>query len=497
MKEHRAQQRNPSNRGRVRSSQSIGSYAIGVSLGEGSFGKVRAGTHLLTGEKVAMKILEKSKLQNSADRQRVAREIKILERNQHHNIIKLFEVFETSLFTFLIMENADAGELYEYIIKHRRIQETQARDFFIQIVDGVEYLHHMEVSHRDLKPENLLLQRKGKHGFVLKIVDFGLSNTHDGGRLLQTACGSPCYAAPEMIAGAYYDGPKADIWSMGVILFALVCGYLPFEDQHTSILYQKIMAGQYSSPSWISSPLRDLIHCILNTDPGTRYSIPHIRQHSWCCLHASWGRKFRVARVSGFAACQDGSAQDGSAQHGRARVELDERILSDMEVRYKVDAQTVANALAAGLHNSTTATYHLLAQRLVRLSEWNSRDCRTSTTILASGAHPSNARCLNKQEGNESMSSLVAMSRACGENDAAHTRKLNSDVPRLCLAGCEVLSHSGVGATSQRPASAEVCRYANPTSQYASPRWYQPTTLLPRPKQLQSLGLHNKTPRKH
>ena len=128
----------------------------------------------------------------------------------------------------------------------------------------------MEVTHRDLKPENLLLQAAAD-GWTIKIVDFGLSNTHDGGRKLATACGSPCYAAPEMIAGKKYEGPKADVWSMGVILFALVCGFLPFEDQNTSNLYKKILAGDYKCPKWISPAVRDLIGRILNTEPSTRY----------------------------------------------------------------------------------------------------------------------------------------------------------------------------------------------------------------------------------
>ena len=163
----------------------------------------------------------------AADVQRVAREIKILKRNRHQNIIQLFEVLDTPTAIYLIMENADAGEMFNYIVQKKRVDELQACHFFHQIIDGAEYLHNMEVTHRDLKPENLLLQHSAD-GLFVKIVDFGLSNTHDGGALLQTACGSPCYAAPEMIAGLKYWGPKADIWSMGVILYALVCGYLPF-----------------------------------------------------------------------------------------------------------------------------------------------------------------------------------------------------------------------------------------------------------------------------
>ena len=131
--------------------------------------------------------------------------------------------------------------------------------------------------HRDLKPENLLLD----HNNDIKVVDFGLSNTYESGQLLKTACGSPCYAAPEMIAGNAYKGMNVDIWSCGVILFAMICGYLPFEDPKTSELYQKIRNGDYRVPSFVSPEGRDLIVGILNTDPETRFTINDIRSHPW------------------------------------------------------------------------------------------------------------------------------------------------------------------------------------------------------------------------
>jgi len=141
----------------------------------------------------------------------------------------------------------------------------------------VEYIHKLKVVHRDLKPENLLLGDRRE----IKIVDFGLSNTYKKSELLKTACGSPCYAAPEMIAGKRYIGLSVDIWSCGVILFALVCGYLPFEDPNTSALYKKILAGEYTIPKFVSAEAKDLIKNILNIDSARRYSISDIRKHPW------------------------------------------------------------------------------------------------------------------------------------------------------------------------------------------------------------------------
>lgn len=190
------------------------------------------------------------------------------------NVIQLFEVIDTPKQIFLVMEYSDGGELFDYIVKHKRVPEPQAAAFMQDICNGLEYLHSVNVIHRDLKPENLLMHRTssgwtikvrqlvsacGSRRFTwmcLQIIDFGLSNTCDGGRLLKTACGSPCYAAPEMIAGHKYVGSMTDMWSLGVVLFALVCGYLPFEHENTAKLYQKILNGDYTTPDFVSSQVR-------------------------------------------------------------------------------------------------------------------------------------------------------------------------------------------------------------------------------------------------
>jgi len=162
------------------------------------------------------------------------------------------------------MEFVSEGELFDYIVQHQRVEEREACKFFQQIIGGVEYISRLNIVHRDLKPENLLLD----YDRGVKLVDFGLSNTYKTSELLKTACGSPCYAAPEMIAGKKYHGTDVDIWSCGVILFALVCGYLPFEDPNTSNLYKKILNADYQCPKFISDGVKDLIAKILTTDPA-------------------------------------------------------------------------------------------------------------------------------------------------------------------------------------------------------------------------------------
>jgi 5'-AMP-activated protein kinase catalytic alpha subunit len=238
---------------------------------------VKLGFHIPTNEKVAIKILEKDKISDVSDVERVAREIHILKLIRHPNIIQLYEIIETPKSLYLIMEYAQGGELFNHIVKKTRLHEKEACKFYLQLISGLEYLHKLKIVHRDLKPENLLLDEN----LNIKLVDFGLSNTYKTGEKLKTACGSPCYAAPEMIAGNKYKPYKADIWSSGVVLYAMLAGYLPFEDKDTSKLYKKIMAGTYAMPKFISLNARDLIDRILNINPDARLDINAIRAHDW------------------------------------------------------------------------------------------------------------------------------------------------------------------------------------------------------------------------
>ncbi|ETV76438.1 CAMK/CAMKL/AMPK protein kinase, variant [Aphanomyces astaci] len=327
--------------------QVIGDYVLGKTIGRGTFGKVKIGMHLSTGEKVAVKILEKCRILEIADAERVAREIKILKRNFHTNVIQLYQVIDTSEAIYLVMEYIDGGEMFEYIVKHHRIREKEAVYMFLQIVEALDYLHQNDVTHRDLKPENLLLQGTPASGLLVKVVDFGLSNTHEGNRLLQTACGSPCYAAPEMIEGKLYIGPKADIWSLGVILFAMVCGYLPFEDNNTSVLYKKILSGQYKAPNYISPSVQDLIRKILETNPDKRLSLADIQDHAWC-------KTLDTPLPLNAFASGDKSLNDAALAK-----------LEDMGLKREL----VVDAIQKGVHTAFSAAYYLMLNKVNRPSE--------------------------------------------------------------------------------------------------------------------------------
>ena len=255
----------------------IGKYLIKGTVGRGTFGKVKLGIYIPTNEKVAIKILEKNKIREKDDEIRVQREFEMLTKFNHINLILVAEIFESNDSFYTVMEFCEGGELFNYIVKKRRLNEEEASFFFYQIINGLEYIHSLGIVHRDLKPENLLLTKN----HILKIIDFGLSNYFNQNKknLLSTPCGSPSYASPEMVSGKKYNGFKIDIWSTGIILYAMLCGYLPFEDKDNDLLFKKILECKLDFPHHLSLISKDLIKKILVTNPDKRISIHDIKKH--------------------------------------------------------------------------------------------------------------------------------------------------------------------------------------------------------------------------
>nr|QHO60637.1 AMP-activated protein kinase alpha subunit [Crassostrea hongkongensis] len=255
----------------------IGHYILGDTLGIGTFGKVKIATHQLTNHKVAVKILNRQKIKSLDVVGKIKREIQNLKLFRHPHIIKLYQVISTPTDIFMVMEYVSGGELFDYIVKHGKLKEPEARRFFQQIISGVDYCHRHMVVHRDLKPENLLLDSN----LNVKIADFGLSNMMHDGEFLRTSCGSPNYAAPEVISGKLYAGPEVDIWSCGVILYALLCGTLPFDDEHVPTLFRKIKSGIFAVPDYLNKEVVSLLCLMLQVDPLKRATIAQIRDHDW------------------------------------------------------------------------------------------------------------------------------------------------------------------------------------------------------------------------
>ncbi|EGG21468.1 putative protein serine/threonine kinase [Cavenderia fasciculata] len=258
----------------------IGNYRLDKTLGIGSFGKVKLAEHIKTGAKVAIKILNRNKIKNLRMDEKIRREIQNMKLFRHPHIIKLYEVIETPTDIFMIIEYVTGGELFEYIVKNGKLSEDESRRLFQQMISGVEYCHHHMVVHRDLKPENLLLDPI--HSCV-KIADFGLSNMMQDGDFLKTSCGSPNYAAPEVISGKLYAGPEVDVWSCGVILYAFLCARLPFDDEHIPTLFKKLEVQKKINRNYKDDKniCADLIKQMLIVDPVKRITISEIRKHPW------------------------------------------------------------------------------------------------------------------------------------------------------------------------------------------------------------------------
>ncbi|KAH6799093.1 SNF1 kinase-like protein 10 [Perilla frutescens var. frutescens] len=315
-------------------------YRLGKTLGHGSFGKVKIAEHIRTGLKVAIKILNRRRMGSPDMEEKVRREIKICRLFVHPHVIRLYEVIETPTDIYVIMEYVTRGELFDYIVERGRLQEDEARHFFQQIIAGVEYCHRNMVVHRDLKPENLLLDSKGN----VKIADFGLSNIMRDGHFLRTSCGSPNYAAPEVVSGKLYAGPEVDIWSCGVILYALLCGALPFDDENIPNLFKKIKSGLYTLPSHLSSGARELIPRMLVVDPMKRITTREIRQHPW--FKAYLPRYLAVTPPN-------------ATEHLKR---LDEEIIQEV-LRLGIDRSQLIDSLQSRLQNDATVAYYLLLDR--------------------------------------------------------------------------------------------------------------------------------------
>ncbi|CAI2351290.1 unnamed protein product [Caenorhabditis sp. 36 PRJEB53466] len=256
-----------------------GYYAVHDELGSGGFGKVRLATHLLTNQKVAIKIIDKKQLGH--DLPRVQTEMDALRNLSHQNICRLYHYIETPDKFFIVMEYCSGGEMFDYIVRKERLEESEARHFFRQLVSAIAYVHSQGYAHRDLKPENLLLTED----LHLKLIDFGLCAKTEKGRIdkhnLDTCCGSPAYAAPELIQGLQYKGNEADVWSMGILLYTLLVGALPFEDDNMQIMYRKIQSGCFYEPDFLSPMSKQLLRAMLQVAPERRITVKKLLEHDW------------------------------------------------------------------------------------------------------------------------------------------------------------------------------------------------------------------------
>ncbi|KAG9324056.1 hypothetical protein KVV02_004733 [Mortierella alpina] len=349
----------------------VGPYSLGKTLGKGSSGCVKLARHRKTNEQVAVKIISKASLANKAAVHRgIEREIAIMKLIKHPHVIRLYDVYETEKELFLVMEYVSGGELFEYLVNKGRLEEAEALRFFQQIIVGLAFCHKRKICHRDLKPENLLLD----DCMNVKIADFGMASLQKSGRLLETSCGSPHYASPEVVTGLKYDGSSSDIWSCGIILYALLTGHLPFDDENIRQLLSKVKAGKFYMPMDISPGARDLISRMLTVNPKRRITMQGVMMHSW----------FRMVNPDRNTLGEP--AEDPESGRPLLAEELDAEIIlhmrwlfapgpshSDPEAKEVFDEEALLREIEEKMTNSSENMeklfYHLLCQHKMELLE--------------------------------------------------------------------------------------------------------------------------------
>ncbi|XP_067336593.1 MAP/microtubule affinity-regulating kinase 3a isoform X22 [Channa argus] len=326
----------------------IGNYRLLKTIGKGNFAKVKLARHILTGREVAIKIIDKTQL-NPNSLQKLFREVRIMKILNHPNIVKLFEVIETERTLYLVMEYASGGEVFDYLVAHGRMKEKEARAKFRQIVSAVQYCHQKHIVHRDLKAENLLLDAD----MNIKIADFGFSNEFTLGNKLDTFCGSPPYAAPELFQGKKYDGPEVDVWSLGVILYTLVSGSLPFDGQNLKELRERVLRGKYRIPFYMSTDCENLLKRFLVLNPGKRGTLEVREDAENQIMKDRW--------------INAGFEEDELKPYTEPELDITDQKRIDVMVGMGYNLEEIQESLAKMKYDEITATYLLLGRKASEL----------------------------------------------------------------------------------------------------------------------------------
>ncbi|XP_010885848.1 MAP/microtubule affinity-regulating kinase 3 isoform X7 [Esox lucius] len=345
----------------------IGNYRLLKTIGKGNFAKVKLARHILTGREVAIKIIDKTQL-NPTSLQKLFREVRIMKILNHPNIVKLFEVIETEKTLYLIMEYASGGEVFDYLVAHGRMKEKEARAKFRQIVSAVQYCHQKHIVHRDLKAENLLLDAD----MNIKIADFGFSNEFTMGNKLDTFCGSPPYAAPELFQGKKYDGPEVDVWSLGVILYTLVSGSLPFDGQNLKELRERVLRGKYRIPFYMSTDCENLLKRFLVLNPAKRGTLEVREEGPNQIMKDRW--------------INAGCEEDELKPFVEPETDITDQKRIDIMVGMGYSREEVTESLTRMKYDEITATYLLLGRKSTEL---DASDSVSSSNLSLAKARPS------------------------------------------------------------------------------------------------------------
>ncbi|XP_072470936.1 serine/threonine-protein kinase SIK1 [Notamacropus eugenii] len=333
----------------------VGFYDIERTLGKGNFAVVKLARHRVTKTQVAIKIIDKARL-DSSNLEKIYREVQIMKLLNHPHIIKLYQVMETKDMLYIVTEFAKNGEMFDYLTSNGHLSENEARKKFWQILSAVEYCHSHHIVHRDLKTENLLLDAS----MNIKLADFGFGNFYKSGEPLSTWCGSPPYAAPEVFEGKEYEGPHLDIWSLGVVLYVLVCGSLPFDGPNLPTLRQRVLEGRFRIPFYMSQDCETLIRRMLVVDPTKRITIAQIKHHKWMLADPSFQQNPPLSF----------SIQNYSSNLG----DYNEQVLGIMQT-LGINRQRTVESLQNSSYNHFAAIYYLLLERLKEYRNTQPSNC--------------------------------------------------------------------------------------------------------------------------
>ncbi|XP_055369912.1 MAP/microtubule affinity-regulating kinase 4 isoform X2 [Betta splendens] len=400
----------------------IGNYRLLKTIGKGNFAKVKLARHILTGREVAIKIIDKTQL-NPTSLQKLFREVRIMKTLKHPNIVQLFEVIETEKTLYLIMEYASGGEVFDYLVAHGRMKEKEARAKFRQIVSAVHYCHKKNIVHRDLKAENLLLDADAN----IKIADFGFSNEFTAGNKLDTFCGSPPYAAPELFQGKKYDGPEVDIWSLGVILYTLVSGSLPFDGQNLKELRERVLRGKYRVPFYMSTDCEGILRRFLVLNPAKRCSLEQIMKDKWINV---------------------GYEADELKPHTEPQEDFSDTGRVEVMVGMGFSRDEVRDSLVSQKYNEVMATYLLLGHK----NETEATESRSGSSLSLARVRPGTITNGASKHSTSSSSSSGAPSSSSGHKaqrsaSTYHRQRRHSDFcgPSVPSTAHPRRSPSGVG----------------------------------------------------
>ncbi|XP_063372186.1 serine/threonine-protein kinase par-1 [Cydia amplana] len=350
----------------------VGNYNLEKTIGTGNFAVVKLATHVITKCKVAIKIIDKSRLDED-NLKKTFREIAIMKRLRHPHIVRLYQVMESTHTIYLVTEYAPNGEIFDHLVSKGRMPEPQAARLFTQMVSAVGYCHARGVVHRDLKAENLLLDTH----MNIKLADFGFSNEYVRGAALATWCGSPPYAAPELFEGRRYDGPKADIWSLGVVLYVLVCGALPFDGGTLHELRAVVLAGKFRIPYFMSQECEQLIRHMLVVEPEKRLSLRGVARHRWLAAHhAGPGPPAPIDPSTGACTCHPA---------GVAATPSHDTVLSHMLTLPGLTPDLIQQSVQEERFDHISAIYHLLMDKVQQRTQRIHRGTPSDIHLIRSG----------------------------------------------------------------------------------------------------------------